>query len=72
MSSISKIRLSVSGYLRSHDVPLLIGTLFLCLAGVVNLLGIGMPDPTLAERQAFFVIIGLVLMVLFSLSDSSD
>ena len=53
-------------YLRSLDVPLLIGTLFLCAAGVVNLYGLGAPDATLAERQAFFVLIGLALMVLFS------
>jgi rod shape determining protein RodA len=59
-------RAAVAGYLRSLDVPLLVGTLFLCAAGILNLLGIGMPDPTLAERQAFFVGIGLVLMVLFS------
>jgi rod shape determining protein RodA len=38
----------------------------LCAAGIVNLYGIGLPDPTLAERQAFFVGLGLVLMVLFS------
>jgi rod shape determining protein RodA len=56
----------LAGYLRTVDVPLLAGTVLLCLAGVLNLWGVGGADHVLVQRQVVFVALGLALMVFCS------
>ncbi|HXV26695.1 MAG TPA: FtsW/RodA/SpoVE family cell cycle protein [Candidatus Paceibacterota bacterium] len=54
---------ALAGYLRTVDIPLLAGTVVLCVAGVLNLWGVGGADHVLVKRQVIFVAAGLGLMV---------
>lgn len=66
MNSITRMRSHISAYLRSIDLPLLIATVILAVAGILNLWGVGGADHVLLKRQVVFVVLGLGIMVLFS------
>ena len=59
----------ISSYVRSIDLTLLIATVALAVAGVVNLWGVGGADHILLKRQMIFVVSGVGIMVLFSFTN---
>lgn len=62
-SSFRGFKAALAAYLRSIDLPLAAGAVLLCLAGLINLLGVGGTDHILFQRQLFFVLFGLSAMV---------
>lgn len=67
--SVSRVSDLVRTYLRSIDMPLLVTTVVLAVAGVINLWGVGGSDHILLHRQLVFVVLGMGIMVLFSFTN---